>query len=433
MIRPEPREQAETAAEAVSSDAPEALRFPPRERPTTIRRPERVSPFDLEDDDAEAFRTHQAVTAAADRARKAADEERSEAEKARDAAERDRAIREARAALAGHGPSPELASVVWDAHEAIAASQNGEGAEGRPEYVPIARESRGFTTPTAIERLSPSVYVAPYNLPERSPNPQQTPMDLLRRVVVSALAAAFAVLALLLAAHGGPGSVFDAARSPLAPLAPAALGWPVLGLAAVAAAAHGWVPDQLSARRQRSVGLPLAASSAAGLLWCVAASAGIAWVSLLAALALLASSGEGVRRLNLLTARTRRERWLTDAPLEAALGWGAFATAWSLTAAAADGGWLVAPVTLWSSLLLMACMVPVCVAGMTERGRIVPAVAFGWGAVWLMAARLLGEHQSAVLMVLAGVGGVVALLTALARRQEVGHTERLALAGLPTA
>ena len=77
-------------------------------------------------------------------------------------------------------------------------------------------------------------------------------------------------------------------------------------------------------------------------------------------------------------------------------------------------------------------MVPVCVAGMSERGRLFPALAFGWGAVWLMAARLLGGMPDPILMVVAGTGGIVALLTALARRQEIGHTERLALQGLAT-
>ncbi|WP_394162133.1 hypothetical protein [Galactobacter valiniphilus] len=423
MIRPARREPAEQAVEAPDVATPETLRFPPRERPTTIRRPARDAPFDLENEDELEHRAEE------DRAAS-----RQEAEREREAEEREAAIRQARASLAGQAAPPELASVVWEAHEAIVAAREAEAdpdAE-RIEYVPIARESHGITSLRPIERVPASLYVAPYNLPERSPNPAQTPLDLVRRVLVSAVAVTLAVAGFVLLREGLTPALASG-TSPLAPWPVAAFAWPVLGLAAVACAAHAWAPDQRSARRQRALGLPWLLGGLGGIAWAFSAAFGPAWLALPSSLLVLAGGWEGVRRLNLLTARTRRERWLTDVPTEALLGWGAFSVAWSLSATAAATGWIVEPVTLWSSLTLLACMIPVCVAGMSERGRLVPALAFGWGAVWLMVARLLGGWHDPILMVIAGIGGIIALLTALARRQEIGHNERLALQGLPTA
>lgn len=424
MIRPARQDPPERAPEPSSSgapqSAPETLRFPPRDRPTTVRRPQQDAPFDLQGQDKAADERVETKAAKA-----------MEAERMLDAQHREEAIRQARAALAGSAPHPELASVVWEAHEAIAAARDGREDPDRPAYVPIAVESRGILARTPIERVPASVYVAPYNLPERAPNPQLRPLDTLRAAILGIASLAFAFFAIAVVTGGLP-AVFDAAASPLAPLAPAALAWPIVALAAVGLSAHAWAPDQRSARRQRAVGWPMLAAVASGTVWCLAARSQIMGLTLVAAVFMLGSAWIALRQLNLLTARTRRERWLTDAPVELMLGWSAFALAWTVSAACGAWGWFPAPVTLWSSLALLACMVPVCVAGMSERGRLFPALAFGWGAVWLMAARLLGGMPDPILMVVAGTGGIVALLTALARRQEIGHTERLALQGLAT-
>ena len=99
------------------------------------------------------------------------------------------------------------------------------------------------------------------------------------------------------------------------------------------------------------------------------------------------------------------------------------------SATATSWGWALAPEALWGSLVLLAAAFPVCLVGMSERGRIVPALAFAWGAFWLMAARIFGDINDPTIMVLSGLCAVVALLTALARRQEISHTERVALQG----
>lgn len=418
MIRPARQEEPNEANEASASDAPETLRFPPRERATTVRRPDRNAPFDLQGEQAHV--DSEVESRAALELGK---------ERAREIAEREDAIRQARAALAGAAPQPDLAAVVWDAHEAIIRSRTAPDDAERPQYVPIAHASRGITAKQPIEALPASVYVAPYNLPERSVNPRQTPLDLLRRVLVSGSAITFLILSLLLLAGGGTAAAFGAGTALLAPLAPALLMWPVMALGLTALAAHEWVPDQLSARRQRSIGVPVTLASLAGIAWCLTAASGQMWGALLSSLVLFAAAWEALRRLNLLTARTRRERWLTDAPVEFALGFSAFVTAWTASAVVTSWGWALAPEALWASLTLLAVALPVCLAGMSERGRIVPALAFAWGAVWLMAARIFGDLNDPTAMVLSGLCAVVALLTALARRQEISHTERVALQG----
>lgn len=410
------QEQPERPDEVADPDAPEALRFPPRERPTTVRRPAREDPFDLQELEADAERNQQAraETARAD-------------EHAREQAEREEAVRQARAALRGAAAAPDLAAVVWDAHEAIAAHRDGEDDEERPAYVPIASASSGITAPRPIERVPASVYVAPYNLPERSPNPAQTPVDLLRRVVGAALTVAFLVLSLFVVPAGAMAVGFGSGDAGLAPLGAARIAWPLIALGLVAAAAHGWVPDQLSARRQRALGVPLAVMGAAGIAWCLTASSGIYWAALLSAVLMAAAGFDGVRRLNLHTARTPRERWLTDVPVEAAMGWAAFCVAWTLSAAMAAWGWDLRPTSLWGVVILLLVLAPVALMGSTERGRVAPALAFAWGAVWLMAARIFGDLHDPWILIVAGGGAVLALLTALARRQEIGDTERRAL------
>lgn len=418
MIRPARKDESTEANEASAPVAPETLRFPPRERPTTVRRPDRSVPFDLQGEQAQLD---------SDLESRAALELGKE--RAREIAEREDAIRQARAALAGAAPQPDLAAVVWDAHEAIARSRDTEDDADRPQYVPIAHASRGITAARPIEALPESVYVAPYNLPERSANPRQTPLDLLRRVLVSGSALTFLALSLLLLAGGGTAAAFGAGTALLAPLAPVLLLWPLMALGLTALAAHEWVPDQLSARRQRSIGAPVTLASLSGVAWCLTASSGQMWAALLSAVVLFAAAWEALRRLNLLTARTARERWLTDAPVEFAVGSAAIVVAWTASAAVTSWGWALAPEGLWGALTLLLVALPVCLVGMSERGRVIPALAFAYGAVWLMAARIFGDLNDPTIMVLAGLCAVVTLLTALARRQEISHTERVALQG----
>ncbi|MGO1319596.1 MAG: hypothetical protein ACTII7_12660 [Galactobacter sp.] len=397
---------------ASKPDAPETLRFPPRERASTRRRTPQQEPFDLE-------RT--------ERDRDARAQERAqrnlEAERIREKADRTRAILEARAALAENRKANQLDAMVWDAREAIQTSLS-EDQEERPNYVPIAASPKHM--PEANRPAPPgSVYVAPYNLPEFSPAPAPTFLDVVRRSVVTLAAAAFVVIGYMTAAGNLPlANEFSRHQASLAPLLVAAFAWPVLGLIMTASAVHSWFPDQRSARRQRATGLATAVVSLAGIGWIIAAANGLAWIALIAALALMAGAGYGIHALNLLTARNRRERWLTDAPLELALGWGAFAFCWSATALLAGLQIDAGPPAVLGTIFLVAALVPVFVAGSSERGRILPSVGFAFGVLWLIPAAILSGQV--LLMVLAIVGVVAAFLAALSRRQAIVSAERKA-------
>ncbi|WP_291278325.1 hypothetical protein [Galactobacter sp.] len=393
-------------------DAPETLRFPPRERPGTQRRTPQEEPFDLERDERDRDAHLQ------ERAQKDL-----EAERIRDKADRTKAILEARAALSENRKAGHLDAMVWDAREAIQTSLT-EDSEERPNYVPIASSPK--IIPDANRPAPPgSVYVAPYNLPEYSPAPKATFLDVVRRCASTLAAAAFVVVGYMTVT--GTLSLspeFTRHQASLAPLLVAAFAWPVLGLIMTASAVHSWFPDQRSARRQRGTGLATLVVSCAGIGWILAAANGLAWVALIAALALMAGAGYGVHALNLLTARSPRERWLTDAPLELALGWGAFTFCWSASALLAGLQINSGPPALLGTIFLIAALVPVFIAGSSERGRILPSAGLAFGVAWLIPAAILTGQV--LLMVLAIVGTLAAFLAALSRRQAITSAERKA-------
>jgi MFS family permease len=377
-------------------DAPEALRFPPRERPTTRRRAPLDEPYDPEQDLATAQEIERA--------------------------ERERAVLEAREALTQARPAQGLDSVVWDAHEAIQSSLD-EDPEERPKYVPIASNKQAPSTATSA--VPGSVYVAPYNLPEHSPAPKATWLDVARRCLTTITAAGLLVVGFMMVLGDlSLSDAFSRRNAFLAPLLVAAIAWPVVGAALLASAVHSWFPDQRSARRQRAIGLSSAVVALAGAGWGIAASADLAWVSMVASLVMVAAAGFGVHQLNLLTARNRRERWLTDAPLEFALGWGAFSFCWSASALVSGFHVNVGPPAALGTLFLAVALVPVFVAGSTERGRLVPSIGFAWGVLWLLPACILAGQG--VLMALAIVGVLIAFLVAMARRHAIATAERKA-------
>jgi uncharacterized membrane protein YidH (DUF202 family) len=394
------------------SDAPEALRFPPRERPTTQRRAPQSEPFDLE---------------RSEREREAKVQERGrrdlEAERIREKADRARAVLEARAALAESRPASELDSMVWDAHEAIQTSLT-EDPEERPKYVPIA--SSPTPRPDANTPAPPgSVYVAPYNLPEFSTPPRATFVDVLRRCLTTLSALAFTVVGFMSVTGMLPlTDAFSRRNADLAPLLAAAFIWPLLGAVMTAASVHSWWPDQRSARRQRAVGFASAITSLASIAWIVTAAAGLPWATLTASVLLVAGAGYGIHQLNLLTARNQRERWLSDAPLELALGWGAFSFCWAASACLGSLHVNAGPPALLGTIFLVVALVPVFMAGSTERGRLMPSVGMAWGVVWLIPAAVLSGQV--LLMVLAIVGALAAFLAALSRRQTIASAERKA-------
>jgi hypothetical protein len=84
----------------------------------------------------------------------------------------------------------------------------------------------------------------------------------------------------------------------------------------------------------------------------------------------------------------------------------------------------VGPPAALGTLFLAVALVPVFVAGSTERGRLVPSIGFAWGVLWLLPACILAGQG--VLMALAIVGVLIAFLVAMARRHAIATAERKA-------
>lgn len=330
---------------------------------------------------------------------------------------------------------------VQDAALASAADTVSLPAAQRqtPIRMPLPPEQLAALVASAkasIERhraLADPVYIAPYTLPDTSPNPAVTRLDLIQRLVFTVIAA---LLALGMATGIGdllsgslPGQHPHHSLLSLAPTAylllPVIYGWSLLG------SIFSWLPSQRSALRQRAVGWLFPAALLGGGLWLLAVRAEMLLPAFLAAALTTALLLLTVRELNRRTARSTLERMFSDAPI-------GLMTGFFLVVTAASGAELL---TSWN-----ASMVPVAVASvivlalgyvatslsMTERGRIIMASGFAWGMFWLLVPRLLGPNPSIVIAILAGMAGFVVLLATENRRYQIHHAEHRAARGKST-
>lgn len=292
------------------------------------------------------------------------------------------------------------------------------------------------STKAAIDKqqaLDEPIYVAPYALPDTSPNPAPTRRDMVRRVLFAVAAAFLAVAAIVATGDLVSGTI--ASQSPrltLLSLAPAAHAlWPVVLGWVLAAALYTWVPSQQSAVRQRAVGRTFPAALASAGLWLISARA--EWLvvafcaAALAAVLLLAT----VRELNKHTARTTMERLLTDAPMELMSGFFLVLFASSLSALLHSWGWTALPVP-FACLAVLALGYVALGLSRTERGRILVAIGFGWGMIWLLVPRLLGSDHSFWVVATASLTGFVVLLATENRRYQINHAEHRAARGKST-
>lgn len=277
------------------------------------------------------------------------------------------------------------------------------------------------------------VYEAPYVLPETGPNPVEEPSDMRRRILGSAATVAAAAVSLASLETLSSGTVESLGSNySLLSLAPSAhLIWPVVLLWAVAGAAYSWAPSQRSAMRQRAVGNWFALACVGNVLWML--SAVNDW--LFPAFGFAAASCwflyTSVRELNLNTARTTRERMFTDAPVSLMTGFSmvvlasAFMNMLQSWGAGGAGIWI-------ATLLVPALGYGATSLSMTERGRIIMAIGFGWGMFWLLVPRVLGTNNSIWIAILAGMAGFVVLLATENRRYQIHHAEHRAARGKPT-
>ncbi|MFB0834973.1 hypothetical protein ACX8Z9_07155 [Arthrobacter halodurans] len=331
----------------------------------------------------------------------------------------------------------DLAGLIENAREAIAAAR--EHPEGRIHNGP----ERGLPPrgPVWIEDTEPEpIYVPPYNLPSTEPNPPEVQADLYRRTA-QAVAAGVALLLGFLClgvfggetAHSTPGSPFHPDFSLLSMDVDSFAVWGIILIGLAVSAVYSWHPSQRSSRRQRSLGYPTAGASLLGALWLLAARNGLAGTALWIAAALTAVLVYCLHQLNRRTARSTTERVLTDAPIGLFLGWMLALLPMSvgvwLTSRSID---VVLPASWWAALSVVAATWAAVSFSMSERGRIIVALGFGWGLFWTMTARLLGPNDSALVAILAGVCAFIVILATENRRYQIGHAERRAARGQRT-
>lgn len=291
-----------------------------------------------------------------------------------------------------------------------------------------------------IETVPATVYVAPYNLPSKAPNPQPTSKDLIRRLVVALVILASAVVAFVrLGILGGPG-VHDREFSPFEPNVSllsmgilAYLAWGIIYLWLVVYAIYQWTGSESSSMRERKLGYPLAGAAVLGALWLVFAGQGSDGLGLIASLLMAGLLVYCLNILNQYTARSRQERMFVDGPVGLFLGFG-------LTIAAMNVGVFLTmhnfnfllPGEWWAALVVVGLTWLATSLTMTERGRIVMALGYGWGLFWIMTSRLFGTNNSALVAILAGVCAFIVILATENRRYQISHAERRALRGQAT-
>lgn len=296
--------------------------------------------------------------------------------------------------MAEQQPTPQLKSLVESAQEALSA---------------------GSRQPT---------FELPYAAPDLRPNPAVEPFDKVR----SYLFGASSVLLLCTSLAFSFGLDGRSRQNLLDPSLVQSILWPAIAIALILSAAFSLRRDQRSARRQRKVAI--SATAAVALMACAitlassfltAGSAVLATISALLALYC-------VHQLNQHTARTKFERWATDAPLGFFAG---FSMVYALQLWFATAGWTGREHAM--QVTLVAVGVSLIAAGFahTERGR--HALASGFGISMVAAAIQGWFHESTPLWVSA-VWIFMALLVFLLaenRRFQISHAEHRAQRGKP--
>ncbi|QJU52303.1 tryptophan-rich sensory protein [Herbiconiux sp. KACC 21604] len=234
--------------------------------------------------------------------------------------------------------------------------------------------------------------------------------DLVRRVVV-AVCAVLAVVGAFVgsgAAGGTPiqdaaGGALSADATLLAPAGPAFSIWSVIYLGLLGYAVWQLLPAQSrdgeSARRQRTLGYPVAATLLLNAAWILSVQAGLLALSAVVIVVLLVA----LLVTFVLVVRTRRrgqgivESVLIDGTVGLYLGWVCVATAANITALlTADGfdGWGIAADAWGVTIVVVAGLAGLALA-VFGVGRLAPTASLAWGLVWVAVSRTTGETLSA--------------------------------------
>ncbi|PQZ86702.1 hypothetical protein CQ018_18660 [Arthrobacter sp. MYb227] len=283
------------------------------------------------------------------------------------------------------------------------------------------------------QALVDPIYVAPYTLPDTSANQASTSQDLIRRIILTAIAIGASIVAFWVTGDLVAGSLDGQhARSSLLSLAPTAyLLLPLIFVWAVFSSGYAWLTSQRSANRQRAIGFLLSAALAAGGLWLLFVKVENLLLAFIAALLCILLLLRTVTELNKNTARNTIERVFTDAPVSLMTGFFLVITVSSFCELLA--GWEIFDVPeILAAIFVVGLGYLATSLAMTERGRIILATGFGWGMFWLLVPRLLGPNPSIWVAVLAGMAGFVVILATENRRYQIHHAEHRAARGKRT-
>lgn len=274
-------------------------------------------------------------------------------------------------------------------------------------------------------------------------NPQDIPLDLIRRIAVTGAAVGAAVTAGLLArtddsADGGimftgeklagvePQAVLGGAGSLLAPAAAAWWLWLPIAAGWLGYALYQWLPRQRANPRHRRLGWLTLAFQFLAFAWLLAVSSGDAGFLLAVAAAQITTGLFAVHSMNRHPVSSRLEGFLTDVPqgLSLAAGVFSFTTALSfiLTAEGTDlAGW---GGNVWALVGLITVTVGTVAICMTDRGHLSVALASVWALCCVAFERLTGAPDSTAIGAAAAAAAFLILVSAGSRRHQVDHERR---------
>lgn len=237
--------------------------------------------------------------------------------------------------------------------------------------------------------------------PRLSSDTTSRPSDLIRQIVVIS-ALCFALISAWIGVGGGGGTPVEDAQdgalsttgSFLAPAGPAFSIWSVIYLGLLGYTVWQALPRQRTNPRQRSLGWWIALTLVLNGLWLVASQFGPILSTVLVIFALLAALGFTFRRA--VVTRTPDDGVIDSVLIDGVTG---LHLGWVTAASVANvAGWLTpvgpnswgAQPTLWGVAVLVVVLLIGLGTAWASGWRVTPALALGWGLVWIAVGRLTG-------------------------------------------
>lgn len=246
------------------------------------------------------------------------------------------------------------------------------------------------------------------------------PTDRVRQVAVT-LAEVFCVVGTLVGVgvigtrvEESSGGALSADATLVAPAGPAFAIWTPIYIGLAAYTVWQWLPDQASDRRHRAIGWLAALSMVLNAAWLLVTQQGWLWASVVVILALAATLGLLVERLERHRSYGKAESVFVDGTFGLYLGWVAVAACANVTTALIESG--VDPPRLIA--VLLAVVVLAVAAGLGAMfashlgGRWAVALAMAWGLLWIAFGRAFDQPESTAVALAAVVAAVIVLVAA---------------------